>query len=262
MLPEQCCIMTNYRCPHCGSLLALPEPQQYHTRLLSDAKLESFDFGVNQHFGGRQEHATALPTMTLAPGERHEQRSYRRYDLDDVRTYIGLAGATGLALGLASLATWGAFQLSWAWPLAVMFDAIAGVWMVFVYRAFDDDKAIESVNEHERYPDPMPMPQAPAKPPIRVVGEFQSQQGHVRRTSTVELRCAPEQWRRFCQDVDNGRCNFSGRAAQDHGLTPDEWTEAITAFHLHKWLASLGNDRVAPVLNRAGRWVVRQFATS
>jgi len=208
------------------------------------------------------DHATALPVASVAPGERHERREYHKWELTDVRTHMGLAGATGLCLGLASLATWGAFQLSWVWPFAVMFDAIAVVWLVFVYRAFDDDKAVSHYEEHERYPDPMPMPQQPAHKPIQVEGTFHTQQGHVKRTSILELSCDPQCWIAFCRDVDGGHCNFSGRAAQDHGLTPDEWTEAITAFHMHKWLASLGNDRVAPVLNRAGRWVVRQFATS
>ena len=254
--------MTHYRCPNCGVPLALPEPpQKYHTRLLSGPKLENFDFSAQQHFGGKQEHTAALPAMAFAPGEKREQRTYRKLELGDVRTYLGLASATGLALGLASFATWGAFQVSWLWPLAVMFDAIATVWMVFVYRAFDDDKAIESVNEHERYPD-MPPVQQPTSPPIRVEGVFQSQKGHVKRQSTIQLSCDPQCWKSFCRDVDGGRCNFSGRAAQDHGLTPDEWTEALTKFHLHKWLASLGDDRVAPSLNRAGRWVVRQFATN
>jgi len=225
--------------------------------------MESFDFDVPQHFG-RMEHATALPAMSLAPGERHERREYHKWELTDVRTYMGLAGATGLALGLASVATWGAFQFSWLWPAAVAFDAIAGVWMVFVYRTFDDDKAVSRYEEHERYPDPMPMPQAqaPVVPPVRVVGEFVSQQGHVKRTSTVELSCDPKCWQRFCADVDGGRCKFSNRAAADHGLSDSEWTEALTAFHTHKWLASLGSERVAPELNRAGRFVVRQFATS
>jgi len=144
----------------------------------------------------------------------------------------------------------------------VAFDAVAGVWMMFVYRAFDDDKAIESVNEHERYHEPAPMPEPPQHTkPIQVEGTFHSQHGHIKRTSSLQLSCDPQCWCSFCHDVDAGKCNFSGRAATDHGLTPDEWTEALTAFHMHKWLASLGGSRSAPSLNRAGRWVVRQFAT-
>lgn len=254
--------MSNYRCPHCGGLLALPEPQQeYHTRLLPDSHLESFDFSVPQHYG-KMEHATALPAAYLAPGEKHEARSYHRWELGDVKAYGSVVGLTVVIFTATAASIYGAFQVTALWWLAVGCCTGALAWLGFLYMVFDNDRAISHVEEHERYPEPTQMPQAPAQPPVRVVGEFLSQQGHVKRISTIELTCDPEQWRQFCQDVDNGRCNFSGRAAQDHGLTPDEWTEALTAFHLHKWLASLGTDRTAPVLNRAGRWVVRQFATS
>ena len=256
--------MTNYRCPHCGSYLALPEPQEYHTtRLpwLGNGVLESFDFGAQQQFGGRQEHATALPMMQLAPGEKHEQRSYRRYDLADVRTYIGLAGATGLALGLASFATWGAFQISWAWPLAVMFDAIASVWMLFVYRTFDDDKAIEHVDEHERYPDPQPMPQPQQQQPYQpynVTGEFTDKDGH---KHLVGMRIDPICWYELCKAVVRGR-RFSGREADRHNIEPDEWERIVDHFWSHQWLDSKGYDRSNPRLNDNGMDVVRTYATT
>jgi len=251
--------MTNYRCPHCGALLALPESQEYHTRLLPGARLESFDFDVPQHYG-KMEHATALPVASLAPGERHEQRTYHRWELGDVKAYGSVVGLTVVIFTATSAGIYGAIQIPALWWLAVGLCVGSLAWLGFLYMVFDSDKAIESVNEHERYPEPTPMPQPQSKP-IQVEGTFHSQQGHVRRTSSLQLSCNPQCWCSFCRDVDAGKCNFSGRAATDHGLTPEQWTEALTAFHMHKWLASLGSNRIAPSLNRAGRWVVRQFAT-
>ena len=256
--------MSTYRCPHCGSLLALPEPQnEYHTTRLPWLKqgvLESFDFDAHQQFGGRQEHATALPVMALAPGERHEQRSYRRWDLGDIRTYLGLAGATGLALGAASLATWGAFQVAWAWPFAVAFDAVAGVWMMFVYRAFDDDKAIESVNEHERYHESAPMPpqQQPQLSPYHVTGDITDHNG---RQHLIDIVVDPVAWYELCKAVIRGR-RFSGREATKRGIQPEEWERIVDHFWSHRWLDSKGYDRANPRLNPDGMDVVRMYATT
>ncbi len=216
-------------------------------------------------FGGKQEHAIALPSGgTLAPGETRTHEAYAKWEFSDIGVY-GFVAIITIAAAIAFCYSLIAASVdSRLWPLPVGMG-IGGVFWIWVLSLIINKKQtiVQSVH-HYRQSDSAPMPKP--QQTHRVEGVFQERRGHVTRTGRMMLDVDPHRWYAFCKDVDAGRCLFSGRAAADHGIQTEgsesEWTHILTEFHMHHYLADLGGDRAAPKLNSGGKFVIHRFAQS
>lgn len=249
------------KCPYCKKRVELVKARSHFRFGRSDhTRFEQTVQALKPWESVPDRWAPPAETAHLEPGETRDDFTYQPRGREDV-----IASALAAACsGVASLVGTGALAWIWEWPWQIPPTVSAlitsTVFLVPTFRTFILGKGAFIIHEQTMSRAAPPLPQTPPKQRAwHVEGQFEDDKG-----CTVYPGFDldnPWNWYRFCRAVIANDCNFSGRAAKEHGLK-DEWPDILQEFEDRDFLEAKATARGTNKLNRAGKNAVRFFAST
>jgi hypothetical protein len=201
-------------------------------------------------------------TEALAPGTTRTREEYRPRSVSDLGTplvwsavagaavggFVALLGEPARAAALVGIGVFGSAFLATSVQVIAAGIKVPAAWEETIRLDLDGDGVVGTPEEVVWTAD---------------IGE--NRRSHIARARIPVAQARA--WRRFCQDVRDGACNFSGNAAEQRGVergTFDallgEWVSLDTDLALVS-PSSVG-PRQTPRLTERGKAAVTAFATT
>ena len=206
---------------------------------------------------------TEAAPVTLAPGMTRTAKRYRPKRAGDLGVYLWWAVGCGVGLGVTVGALSGMVRLG----LVVGGIAFLAAFLASAARVvFTDDIDVVEMMETVTRLDLDGDGRIGAPPVVQWTQALQA--GETEHRAMVELPVAQVRaWRLFCQRVRDGKCRFSGNAAEEHGVERAafervlaDWA-SLDARRALVYASSIGPQKT-PRLTPRGEQVVAGYAST